>query len=257
MEGDAVGLEPEADRGLDELARQAGWQPNFFDSGQSAPRPSVRRRKQTLDPGGGVGDGVQVRDGIRSVEPDSALVEVRDILLLLDGVPIAHALRRDAQPDQLVELVAAGDIEAGAQVAEQLEDPVVGIGLHGVVDLREGQILPEFLVPGPDHVEIEDEAGRLLTRGEGLDPFEFLRRDEILEGEAVSRDRRAGPGHSPLLPRPDAAPRPVSPVEPILQDRARRAYSSGGAESRAKRSKKWLSARPMNFLSDSRSSASR
>ena len=51
MEGDAVGLEAEADRELDERSREVGVGAEFLESGQSAPIPSVRRRKKTLEPG--------------------------------------------------------------------------------------------------------------------------------------------------------------------------------------------------------------
>ena len=59
----------------------------------------------------------------------------------------------------------------------------MGIGLDRVVDLGVGQDASERLVVGLDDVQVEDEEGRLLVRAEGLDFFEPIPFDIILERE--------------------------------------------------------------------------
>lgn len=51
MKGNAIGDKTETDRGFDELAGEVGMGAELLESGQSAPKPSVKSLKNTLEPG--------------------------------------------------------------------------------------------------------------------------------------------------------------------------------------------------------------
>lgn len=138
VEGNSVRLEAEADGGLDELAHEVGMAAEFLGQRPIRAEAVGEEPEAYLRAGGRVGDHVEVRNRIGRVETDSALVKVRYVPFLLDRVPEAHAVRRDAQGDQLVELEAAGDVEAGTHVAEEGQDPFLGIRLYRVINLGEG-----------------------------------------------------------------------------------------------------------------------
>ena len=62
--------------------------------------------------------------------------------------------------------------------------------------MANGKISLQLLVLGPDHVQVEYEAGRLLAGGKGLEPLELLGGYEILEGEIVGLGRDSRPLHT-------------------------------------------------------------
>ena len=164
---------------------RSGCEPNFLDRGQSAPRPFRQEAEEHFGTGSRARDFVHIGHGIGDEEPYSLLVEICDVAFFFDGVAEAHALGADAEPEELVQLPARGHVEVGAEIAQERDHFVVGIGLDRVVYLRERHVSPEFLVLGLDDIEVDDETGGFLVLGELLDPLELLTGHEIFERKTV------------------------------------------------------------------------
>ena len=60
-------------------------------------------------------------------------------------------------------LAHRGDVEARAELGQQLEDLGRRVGLHGVEDARVGQRLGEGLIVLAHDVEVDDEAGPFVV----------------------------------------------------------------------------------------------
>ena len=95
----------------------------------------------------------------------------------LDGVAEGEAGGGDPHFEALTDFGGAGDVEAGTGGGEGVDDFGHGIGLHGVVDVGEGEGAGEFVVFAFDHGEVHGEEGSGEVGGfpvvvEGLGEFE-------------------------------------------------------------------------------------
>ena len=94
----------------------------------------------------------------RDAEPEG----FGDLALFLDGVAVGDAVRRRAGGEHLVGLGQRGDVEAAAEIGQQLEDFRRRIGFDGVEHLGVRQHLGEVLIVLAHDVEIDDEAGSVI-----------------------------------------------------------------------------------------------
>jgi hypothetical protein len=111
-----------------------------------------RRAGDLLDLGFAV-DRVQ-----RHPEPEGGC----DLGLLLDRIAVGDALGRGAGGDYRVGLAHRGDIEAGAELDQELEDVGRRIGLYGVEHLAVGQRPGEGQVVLAHDIEIDHETGSFV-----------------------------------------------------------------------------------------------
>ena len=119
--------------------------------------------------GRGAGDlldlGLAVDGEQRDAEPEGG----GDLALLLDRVAVGDAVRRGAGGEHRLGLAHRGDVEAGAELDQELEDLRGRVGLDGVVDLAVGQRLGEGIVVVADDIEVDHEAGSFV--GAALEKF--------------------------------------------------------------------------------------
>jgi hypothetical protein len=74
-------------------------------------------------------------------------------------------MRSGVQPAaSTIRLGHRGDVEARAELGQELEDLRRRVGLHGVEHLRVGQRLGEGEIVLAHHVEVEHEAGSFVVR---------------------------------------------------------------------------------------------
>jgi hypothetical protein len=162
VEGNAVGDEAEPVRQLQnvggvvrftaELARQRPFRARSVAVDAADDAGARRRAGDLLDLGFAVGR-VQ-----RHPEPKGG----RDLGLFLDGIAVRDALRQGAGGEHRLRLAHRGDIEAGAELDQQLEDVGRRIGLHGVEHLAVGQRLGEGQIVLAHDVEVDHEAGSFV-----------------------------------------------------------------------------------------------
>src|SRR4029077_14710540 len=86
-----------------------------------------------------------------------------DVALLLDGVAIGNAVGHRAGRQHGLDLHDRGSVEAGTEIGEQLQDLRRRVGLHGIIDPRIRQGAGEGTIILGNDVEIDDEAGSVLT----------------------------------------------------------------------------------------------
>ena len=96
---------------------------------------------------------------------DAELEGGGDLALLLDGVAVGDAVRRGAGGQHRLGLAHRGDVEARAELGQELEDLRRRIGLHGVEHLAVGQRLGERQVVLAHDVEVDHEAGPFVRCG--------------------------------------------------------------------------------------------
>ena len=113
--------------------------------------------------GGGARDLLGLGLAVDREQGDAEPVGSGDLALLLDGVAIGDAVRRGAGGEHRLGLAHRGDVEAGAELGQELEDLRRRIGLHGVEDLAVGQRLGEGSVVLADDVEVDHEAGPFIV----------------------------------------------------------------------------------------------
>ena len=102
-------------------------------------------------------------------QPDAELEGGGDLALLLDGVAVGDAVGRGAGGQHRLGLAHRGDVEAGAQLDQELQDLRRRVGLDGVVDFAVGQRLGEGIVVVADDIEVDHEAGSFI--GAALEKF--------------------------------------------------------------------------------------
>ena len=88
-----------------------------------------------------------------------------DVLLLLDRVAEADAVRRRAGGERELDLGDRGRVEARAEIGEQAQDLGRRIGLDRVEHARVGQGVGEAQIVFAHDVEIDDEARSILAVG--------------------------------------------------------------------------------------------
>jgi hypothetical protein len=86
----------------------------------------------------------------------------RDLALLLDRVAVGQALGRGAGGEHRLGLAHRGDIEAGAELGQELEDFRRRVGLHGIEHLGVRQRPGEGRIVLADHFEVDDQTGSLV-----------------------------------------------------------------------------------------------
>ena len=77
-------------------------------------------------------------------------------------------MRRDAQPQNGLDLGLAGAVEAGAQVGEQLQQHLVRVAFDGVVGLDAGQPRQPVYVLVADVFQVDDVEGVMVGVGVGV-----------------------------------------------------------------------------------------
>ena len=97
----------------------------------------------------------------RHAQPEGA----GDLALLLDRVAVGDALGGAAGSEHHLGLAHRGDVEAGAELGQELEDLRRRVGLDGVVHLGVRQRLGEGTVVVAHDIEVEHEAGSFVWRG--------------------------------------------------------------------------------------------
>src|SRR5208282_2653788 len=109
------------------------------------------------------GDLLDFRLAIDRIEPDAERMGARDVLLLLDRVAEADALRRRAGRERLLDLGDRGRVEARAEIGEKAENLRRRVRLHRVEDARVGQGRGEGEIVVAHDVEVDDEARSVLA----------------------------------------------------------------------------------------------
>jgi hypothetical protein len=195
VEGDALHREPLLLRRQDEVDRLARRGPELggeLDHGARVGHPEPQRqagaRRVLLD----------LLDLLEVVVGDERLVavELPQRAVGLDGIRVDDLVPDPGLPlllrhlaDQLVddhELRHRGHVEAGPGLEERLHDGRVGVGLHRVVGLHAGEVLPEGRVVLPQLVVIDDEERRPVLPCQLL---QALRGDHVSSRPGVSRRR--------------------------------------------------------------------
>ncbi len=111
----------------------AGAQPNFFESGHSAPSPSHSTRQKTRAPGA-ARQPSRPRPRNHRIERNPTSEGALDITLLLDRVTEGNAVSRRAGSERHLDFADRGAIEGRAKLRQQFEDFRRGIGLDRVED---------------------------------------------------------------------------------------------------------------------------
>ena len=86
-----------------------------------------------------------------------------DLALFLDGVAVGDALGRRAGGERGFGLAHRGDVEAAAELGQELQDFRRRIGLDGVEHFGVGQRLGEAQIVFADDVEVDHEAGSFIA----------------------------------------------------------------------------------------------
>ncbi len=169
MERHAIGLEADAmARARARSTAISGAQPNFRDSGHSAPAPSHRMRQNTpsLAPGRPARAIFSTSASQSTAKRrDAELEGARDVALLLDRVAEGDAVRRRRRrraPARSRRPRRVSKHEPSS--ARSSSTSGAGIGLHGVEHARVGERAGELGVIVAHDVEVDDEAGPVLAR---------------------------------------------------------------------------------------------
>jgi len=131
------------------------------------------------------GDFVKIVVRVGSEHADALFVRVGDVLRLFDRVAETYSAGCDAETQEPVDLVPGRGVEAGTQVLQKKNDLVHRICLDGVIDLREGQLYFQVLVPAPDGVQAHRDERGFLRVGESLDTREKFRSGEPIQIKGV------------------------------------------------------------------------
>lgn len=160
VEGEAVGDEAEGGGGAEELeghfrvaAELAGERPFGSAAGSEETGGNACA-------GGVAGDFFEFGGAIDGEHVDAGGVGFGDGGGFLDGVAEGEAGSGDAELEALTDFGGTGDIETGPGGGEGVDDFGHGVGLHGVVDMGEGEGAGEFTVFPFDHGKVDGEEGR-------------------------------------------------------------------------------------------------
>ena len=94
---------------------------------------------------------------------DAEPVRGGDLALFLDRVAVGDAIRRAAGREHHFGLGHRGDVEAGAELGQELDDFRCRVRLHGVEDARVGQRLGEGEIVLAHDLVVEHEAGAFVV----------------------------------------------------------------------------------------------
>ena len=185
VERQAVGDETQAMGVFEHAARHVGRAAELAGQGPFGTRAVAQDAAEHLGAGSCTGDLLDLGLAVDGEERHAVGVGARDVALLLDGVAEGDAIRRRARCQHLLDLDHRGNVEAGAEPRQQIEDLGSRVGLHGIEHPRVGERLGEGGVVVAHDVEVEHHAGAVFgaaakevddTVGHGGIPFGAARR---------------------------------------------------------------------------------
>ena len=163
VEGDAVGLEPEAVGMLQHVGRHLRHAAELARQGPFGAGAVAQDAAEHLGALRHAGDLLDLGLAIDREEPHAELEGPGDVALLLDRVAEGDAVRRGAGRQHHLDLLDRGAVEARAEGCQQAQHLRRRVRLDGVVDPGVRQGVGEGVVVVPDDVEVDDEAGPVIA----------------------------------------------------------------------------------------------
>ena len=192
MEGDTVGIETHVARLAQQIDRHLGRAAEFTRQRPIGAGAFNQDAAEDACPRSRAGELFHLGLAVEGEEAHALLIGIGDVALFLDRVAVGDVLGGDAALQAEVDLVAAGDVEARAQILECRNHLGRRVRLDRVEHTSQRQIAPQQLIRLRHDIEIDDQAGRFgLSLGEKLSDLLI----DDLHCYFLSRD--AGPAKLP------------------------------------------------------------